>query len=111
MPHCVIEYSNDLEKNNDMFNMVQMVNQKLIDSELFDNKTIKTRAIPVSKYLIGGEISPFIHTTIRLLEGRTEKTKEQLSNNVLNLLSEKYKLVKNISVEVIDINKKFYSKN
>ena len=111
MPHCVIEYSNELEKNNDMFEMVLIVNQELIDSKLFDNKTIKTRAVPISTYLIGGEKIPFIHTTIRLLKGRTDEVKEKLSNNVLNLLSEKYKLVKNISVEVLDINEKFYSKN
>lgn len=48
MPHCVIEYSNDLEKNDKTTETVQMENQKLIDSELFDNKTIKTRAISIS---------------------------------------------------------------
>ena len=109
MPHCVIEYSNELDNN--ISEMIQIVNQKLIESDLFDNKTIKTRAIPVSAYLVGGKRIPFIHTTIRLLEGRKDRTKQQLSKNVLNLLSKKYKSVKDISVEVIDINKNFYSKN
>ena len=90
---------------------IQLINQKLINSELFDHKTIKTRTTPVSTYSVDGEKVPFIHATIRLLGGRTDKAKKQLSKSVLNLLSQKYKLVKNISVEVIDINPNFYSKN
>jgi len=111
MPHCVIEYSIDLEKKDRTLKTVQMINQNLIDSELFDNKTIKARAIPISTHLIGGEQIPFIHTTIRLLEGRTDKQKEVLSKNILNALSKEYHLVDNISVEIIDINPNCYSKN
>lgn len=61
--------------------------------------------------MIGGERVPFIHTTIRLIEGRTDKEKQNLSKNILSTLSKEYKLVKDISVEVIDIYKNCYSKN
>lgn len=111
MPHCVIEYSSDLEENDKMFETVKIVNQQLVDSKLFDNRTIKSRALPISVYLTGGERVPFIHTTIRLLEGRTDREKEDLSKKVLQALFRKYKVVKDISVEVIDINKTSYSKN
>jgi 5-carboxymethyl-2-hydroxymuconate isomerase len=111
MPHCVIEYSNDLEEKDEMIKTVEMINRNLVDSELFDKKTIKTRAISISTYLIGDEKIPFIHTTIRLLKGRTNKQKKILSKNILNTLSNKYHLLKDISVEVIDINPNCYSKN
>lgn len=111
MPHCVIEYSNDLDKKKEIIQTVEMINQNLVDSKLFDKKTIKIRAIPISTYLIGGEKISFIHTTIRLLKGRTDKQKEVLSKKILNTLSNKYHLVENISVEIIDINPNCYAKN
>ena len=111
MPHCVLEYSDDLENKEAILKTVQIVYQNLVDSELFDNKTIKTRAIPISTYVIGGIQVSFIHATIRLLEDRTDKQKQILSKSVLNVLSKEYNLVKDISVEVIDINPNCYAKN
>lgn len=110
MPHCILEYSNDLDNNEGILKTVQMVNQSLIDSELFDNSTIKIRAMPISTYIIGGLQVPFIHTTMRLLAGRTDTQKQVLSRSMLNVLTKEYNLVKDISVEISDINPNCYSK-
>ncbi|MCG1034786.1 5-carboxymethyl-2-hydroxymuconate Delta-isomerase [Polaribacter sargassicola] len=110
MPHCIIEYSNDLETRNKISKTVKVVNQELINSELFDNTTIKTRALPIKEYLVGGKKTSFIHTTIKSLQGRTDSQKKILSNKILNVLSVEYTFVKNISVEIIDINPNTYSK-
>jgi len=111
MPHCIIEYSNDLDETKGIVKMVKMINQKLIDSEIFEKKTIKTRAVPISTYLVGGEKKSFIHTAVKLLKGRSDKQKGILSKNILNCLSNQYPLVRDISVEIIDINPNCYSKN
>lgn len=111
MPHCIIEYSTDLDEKDDLIKTVEMVNQNLVDSKLFEEKTIKTRAIPVSTFLVGGEKVSFLHATIRLLEGRTDKQKATLSKGILKTFTKKYPLIKNISVEVVDINPNCYAKN
>ncbi len=110
MPHCIIEYSDDLENKQDIIETVKAINTAIENSELFDNKTIKTRALPIHAYLVGGIKKPFIHITVKILEGRTDSQKQQLSNRLLQCMTTKYD-IEDISVEIVELDINSYAKN
>lgn len=110
MPHCIIEYATELEKQYDIKDIIETVNQDIVASELFDDSTIKTRAIASTIYLVGGKQRLFIHTTIKLLAGRTTKQKQMLAKKVLKTLSNKLNIVNDITVEITELNPDFYFK-
>jgi len=110
MPHCIIEYAVEFNEQNNTKELVEIINKDIIASNLFDNSTIKTRAIPVSDYLVGGKQKLFIHITIKLLKGRSVSQKQLLGTKILKTISEKYNSINDISIEVIDINQDFYFK-
>ena len=109
MPHCIIEYSSDLE-NGIVSTVIQTINEILIASDLFDPRTIKVRALPFSKYLTGGETKSFVHVTLKLLSGRTEELRSQLSQDILDLLINTFKSVEKISVDIVEMNRNCYKK-
>ena len=110
MPHCVIEYSSNLEQTNNISLLVQSIHEVLVNSELFDIGSIKVRATPFSFYLIGESIIPFIHSTVRLLAGRTDQQKKVLSQKILETIFKKFVTVENITVDILDINPNTYGK-
>ncbi len=110
MPHCVVEYSSDLEQANNITVLMQMIQDVMANSELFDIKTIKIRAIPISTYLIGGKVIPFIHSTVRILTGRTDQQKQLLSQKILETISNEFIAIDNITVDIIEINPNTYGK-
>ncbi len=103
MPHCIIEYSDDLDNKQDIIKTVKAINTAIENSELFDNKTIKTRALPIHTYLVGGIKKPFVHITVKILEGRTDSQKQQLSNRTLQCITAKYD-IEDISVEIVELD-------
>ncbi len=110
MPHCIIEYATELEKQYNIKDIVETLNQDIVASNLFDNNTIKTRAIPYSTYLVGGKQGLFIHISIKLLKGRTAHQKQTLAKAVLKTLSEKLSFIDDITIEITDLNPDFYFK-
>ncbi len=110
MPHCVVEYSSDLEQGSNIAQLTLSLHEAMARSELFDIESIKVRAIPVSYYLVGGRETSFIHATVRLLAGRTIQQKSALSQNVLEAISKMFPSVASITVDVIDINPDTYRK-
>jgi 5-carboxymethyl-2-hydroxymuconate isomerase len=110
MPHCIIEYPVNLEKETNFKKVVLQINQAIVNSDLFDNTTIKTRAIPIANYLIGGLQKPFIHITVKLLQGRTKDQKQTLAKELLKTTSKIFKIIDDVSVEIIELNPDYYFK-
>ncbi|CAM1366196.1 5-carboxymethyl-2-hydroxymuconate isomerase [Tenacibaculum litopenaei] len=110
MPHCIIEYSSDIENAKEILDTVRIVNTEIENSGLFDKKTIKTRALPIDVYLVGGVEKSFIHITVKILEGRTDTQKKDLSERILKCVLSKYN-IENISVEIVELHTQSYSKN
>ena len=107
MPHCIIEFSNDL--NTRIKETVKTVTVDIENSGLFDKRTIKTRAIPINDYLVGGTEESFIHVTVKMLEGRSGVQKKELSQRILSSVMKLYD-IENISVEIMDLHTYSYSK-
>lgn len=110
MPHCIIEYSNNVEKSIEPSKLVSVVHQAAIESGLFDTQDIRSRAIAFEDYQIRADKHSFIHVTMRIMFGRNDAQKNLLSAKVVSAL-ETLKLKSIVlSVEICDIDKTTYAK-
>ena len=110
MPHFVIEYAREIEQQFDLKELLEITYQVGASSGLMKPEDIKIRARPYDYYKMAGAEDTFVHTTIFLLEGRTNEQKEELS---INLRSEQAKLmsrVNAISIDIRDMNDIAYKK-
>ncbi|MFT5837565.1 MAG: 5-carboxymethyl-2-hydroxymuconate isomerase [Flavobacteriales bacterium] len=110
MPHCIIEYAKEVEQSLAVNALLLGVHQTVVGSQLFEEQSIKTRAIAYEHYLIGGDKKPFIHITLKILFGRNHQQKKDLTKSVLDTLTEVVQSPISLSVEVMDIDKVSYKK-
>lgn len=75
MPHCIIEYSKNLQKTVEPAELISLVHQAAFSSDLFDLKDMRSRAIAFDDYLVRDDKDSFIHVTLRIMIGRTETQK------------------------------------
>ena len=114
MPHCIIEYSQELENEIDPKLMINAAHQGALASGLFEENHIKSRTVSYQHYKTGAKDLRFIHITARILSGRTLEQKADLSQNILVqfkvLLEEKGLSAISVTVEVSDMEREAYSK-
>lgn len=86
MPHIIIEHSDNLNSHVDFQALVEDTQNALAD-EGIDKARIKSRAIPLTHYVVGekGKEGAMIHITLLLLEGRDVETKQQYSQAIYQL--------------------------
>lgn len=110
MPHCIIEYTRDLEKTVDIKNLVDVAFESIYQSGLFKRTVIKARAYPVDYYKSGLEGDDHIHLTVKILPGRTDEQKKALTDIIIENLEPIVGNVKSTSVEVVDLHGPSYNK-
>jgi 5-carboxymethyl-2-hydroxymuconate isomerase len=110
MPHCIVEYSTDLEKLVTAAQLISAVYQAALQSELFQDQDIKTRALAFEHYQAGAVKQEFVHVTIKLLGGRTLAQREQLSHLVLAQLSQLGLSAVSLTVAISEIETGSYAK-
>uniref|UniRef100_A0A2A4Z2V1 5-carboxymethyl-2-hydroxymuconate isomerase n=1 Tax=OCS116 cluster bacterium TaxID=2030921 RepID=A0A2A4Z2V1_9PROT len=110
MPHCIIEYSKSLQKSVEPSAFIAVVHQAAIESGLFDPDDIRSRAIAFDDYQIRGDKQHFIHVTLRIMHGRNDSQKNQLSSTVMQALESLNLTSIILSVEICDIDKTTYAK-
>lgn len=78
MPHIIVEYSQNLESQIDVPNLLHDLHQSLA-AEGIDKARIKTRGIALNHAVVGddGADGDMMHATLLLLEGRDVQTKKQ----------------------------------
>lgn len=82
MPHCLIEYDSPLEQVLDVNQLLETVHEAVSSSELFDKTYVRSRLQPFFGFRMGAEKSHFIHVTIKLMQGRSDKEKTELNQQV-----------------------------
>ena len=94
MPHCVVEYSDNIADDFDIKNLLSQINQYLAGTELFNLNDIKSRAVCHDLYVIGDgdESRSFVTINLSILSGRDEVVKKQLSDGLLRLLEKNFPL-------------------
>jgi len=110
VPHCIIEYSKDLENSVKPLALINAVHQGALASKLFDESHIKSRARPYSHYKTGTGDSRFLHVTIHILSGRNSEQKINLSQAILSQLESLELTEVTMTVQICDIEPESYSK-
>lgn len=111
MPHCIVEYAKELEQTVSVQELVSLVHQSVFSSTLFEESSIKTRAIAFTHYQTGLTGTPFIHVTLKILFGRNHQQKKDLTALVMDKLRNGIKPPISLSVEIMDIEKVSYKKH
>jgi len=109
MPHCIIEYSKDIEI--DSVALMDSVFNSALDSELFEENHIKTRLVPYEYYQKGALKEKFLHVTARILSGRTLEQRTMLSQMILTGLDKLNLSAVVITVEIVEMERESYMKN
>ena len=104
MPHCVVEYSNNISCEINM----SKLQEALIASNLFVEKDIKIRSLGYDDWLLEKRYFGFVHVVVKILSGRTDAQKLSLSGLIASVFNFEQSI--NVSVEIVDIDKLSYSK-
>ncbi len=110
MPHCVIEYSRDVTGQIEIEALLDAVHRGAMDSNLFPEYDVKTRALGYVDHRTGQTRDSFVHVALHLLSGRNDEQKSRLSECVLARIEPLLPRVVSVSVEIYDIHRESYRK-
>jgi 5-carboxymethyl-2-hydroxymuconate isomerase len=116
MPHCIIEYSEELNKELKVNQLMSAVFTGAVQSLLFTKADIKVRVLPYEYFYT--EVTDesidnkqrFIHVCYKILSGRTQEQRQKLSRLVLSHLNQLKIIATSISVEIVDMERESYNK-
>lgn len=111
MPHCIIEYTRDVESKVDIKKLLNVAFDAVDSSGLFNKAAIKARAIAFDIYKSGQDRDDYIHVKLRILSGRNPDQKKQLSNHMLSSLKPYVGETKSLTIEIIDMEIESYGKH
>lgn len=110
MPHCIIEYSSDVADQVSISDLVEATYRGALSSGLFPEYDIKTRAFACQNHQSGPTQDSFVHVTVRLLSGRDDVQKAELSEKVLAHIEPMLPGVVSVGVEICDMHRDSYRK-
>ena len=110
MPHCIIDYSEDVAAEVDIEQLLEAVHLGAMDSGLFPEYDIKTRANAFSYHRTGQTRDSFVHVVVHLLDGRDDAQKRRLSECVLARIEPMLAGVISVGVEIADMHRASYRK-
>ncbi|NMP31277.1 5-carboxymethyl-2-hydroxymuconate Delta-isomerase [Thalassotalea sp. M1531] len=110
MPHCIIEYSADVESQTSAKTLIGQVQAGALASNLFEPEHIKLRTCCFDHSRIGTSAKGFIHVTARVLSGRTLEQRQHLSNCLLKTLQNMSLQELSLTVEIIEMERESYNK-
>lgn len=110
MPHCIIEYAKPIEQQVYINDLVALLHEGMLASELFNAPAVKTRAIAFDHYKVGEGENLFVHVTVKMLDGRTPAQKITLSTALHTILSSMVGADVIRTVDIRDLDSDAYSK-
>jgi 5-carboxymethyl-2-hydroxymuconate isomerase len=90
--------------------LLDAVHRGAMDSNLFPEYDIKTRALGYEFHRTGQTRDSFLHVAVHLLSGRSDEQKSMLSECVLARIEPLLPHVISVSVEIYDIHRESYRK-
>ena len=111
MPHIIVEYSEELFEDIEITPVLETIHHSIVDSGLFEESHIKTRAYPFKEFTNAGERNPYIHIQARIKSGRDASNKKALSEGILAGLKTLNIQASVITVEIIDMDRESYAKH
>ncbi|MCO4836834.1 MAG: 5-carboxymethyl-2-hydroxymuconate Delta-isomerase [Oceanospirillaceae bacterium] len=104
MPHCVIEFSNQLSGSVTPTQLLRCVFDAHVKSGLFQTEHIKVRCTGYDHHIAGTGSERFIHATSHIMAGRTAEQKQQLSNLIVQSLIDIGITCAAMSAQVVDLD-------
>ena len=110
MPHVIIEHSEDVAGQIAIDDLVGAVHDATLNSGLFPEYDIKTRAKAYRYHRTGQTRDSFVHVAVHLLDGRSDEQKCNLSDAILGRIEPLLAEVTSVGVEIVDIHRASYRK-
>ncbi|MCL9783537.1 5-carboxymethyl-2-hydroxymuconate Delta-isomerase [Vibrio sp. S4M6] len=112
MPNLILEYSNSVDERVNVQGLLEDLHKVTMESGLFDQASVKSRALRYHTWLIGndGDSQDFIHIRFELLSGREEEQKRQLSRALMSALQEQASHVHSLTIDVRDMDSACFQK-
>ena len=115
MPHCILEYSDNIVENPDKNEILGEINKRLAETKLFSLNDIKSRILVHHDFVIGDgdRQRAFVTINLSILSGRDDETKKKLSDLLLKLLEEYFaesfsELKLSLTVQISELDKNRY---
>jgi len=88
MPHCILEYSNNIVESSDWALVFEDVHEFLVGTGLFLIEDIKSRAVVREDFLVGDGAPDraFVAMNLCILDGRDDEVKSLVSEGILEIL-------------------------
>jgi len=116
MPHIHLEYSDNLQ-NLQAEKVLKAINLCMFDGGYVSAASdVKSRAVAQSVYMVGlgEEPQAYLHAKVSLLSGHSNEMKQQISQQILQVLQQNLPaqtgLTVQVCVEIIEMPKESYSK-
>ena len=117
MPHCILEYSDNIIENPNSHEILGIINKKLAETKLFSLNDIKSRILVHHDFVVGDGDSDraFVTINLSILSGRNDEIKKKLSDTLLNCLEEYFseslnKLKLSLTVQISELDKNTYGR-
>ncbi len=110
MPHLLAEHSKDKHTRNAipaLFNSLMAICEA---SPVLEAENVKLRAHGFASYLVGGDIRPFLHLSLAMMDGRSDAEKMELSDAMLAAAIDVMPDDTEITVETRDTHRASYRK-
>jgi 5-carboxymethyl-2-hydroxymuconate isomerase len=118
MPHIITEYSSNFSQE-EIIKLQQNIRDIFQNMpDYFDYDQCKFRSMSFDHYFVGEldqQTSSFIHVTAKILQGRPEEVRKELSDKIVTTLQSDFAKIDNkdrldISVEIFEMDKSTYNK-
>ena len=115
MPHLTLEYTANLQSF-DAAKALAELNQVMVDTGLFHEPDIKSRAIRLDTFQAGVLCEPraFVHLTVGILSGRSPEERKRMADALLPVLTatvhSAFSGEIQLSVETLEIDRPSYAK-
>lgn len=110
MPHVIIEYSDTLESQVSRKELLNTAHQAVEASGLFNAHDIRSRTQSFDHFRLGANKHHFLHVTVKLMRGRTDEQKNQLTTGVATALQGLAMNDVLISCECVDVHNESYQR-
>lgn len=105
MPHITIEHSKGLEDSHDLQALCDALWEAFaVHPSVHGPETVRTRTIAATASRIGVEPQTFAHAELLLIPGRSEDTRAELAQMVMDALQSHLPDVGSLTVRLTDLN-------
>mgnify|MGYP000170236963 CR=1 FL=1 len=111
MPHCIIEYSQEIEAEIEPSTLISSVYYGAQESGLFSDNDIKVRALAFNHFATGNLRQDFVHVTVKILSGRNLEQRKKLTQFIVAKLNDLFSKSISLTVEITEIEKESYAKS